>query len=603
MNQNLDLIGNIYYIILSLIIIFFACYTMFSMIGQPKGGKQVVFFNWAGGGVLVYGLGLWAMYVVSLLGSDFLIVIDGSLLYIMLGFAIITYMGISWLKSPYSNFIRLSVSSLLLSSGAALMHYLSMLSGEVVNTELNLTLFLVSILIIYTGTFASLYLFVQKRPAFKLASSIIIGMSAMALHLIGMHALEVEQGEIVTTDSLNDYLLILAFLLGIATLLICSFTLTTWHASRKYSEVNTQYKLLVENSLDTIAVVNYRKEWEFMNRAGLQMFEADHADSLLGKPIADFLHEKHHALMNEWFCRDTETDQAVMSSKPIEVEWRTVKGTLLYTEMVCTCTIVSGKCVDQMIIRDISERKKNEELLIKSEKLSIAGQLAAGIAHEIRNPLTSLKGFLQLIASGRSQSLYYDIMNSELVRIESVVSELLMLSKPQVYELNRQDVRNMLADTVTLMETEANLHNVEMVLQLEQRPLWIQCVSNQIKQVFINVVKNAIDAMPQGGLIKISAELEEDHYVKISIQDEGLGMDEKQLLKIGQPFYTTKVKGTGLGLMISYKIIINHQGCIIPSSIEGVGTTFVIRLPYAEPETGKEKAVKMALSGMMSWGE
>jgi signal transduction histidine kinase len=261
-----------------------------------------------------------------------------------------------------------------------------------------------------------------------------------------------------------------------------------------------------------------------------------------------------------------------------------MKGKMLHTEVVQTCTRLSGKPVFQVIIRDISERKKNEELLINSEKLYVAGQLAAGIAHEIRNPLTSLKGFLQLIASGRQAGKnYYDIMKSELNRIESIVSELLMLSKPQIYELTHKDIRHIMGDTMTLLEAQAILHNIEMELALREEPLWVRGVENQLKQVFINVLKNAIEAMIEGGKIIITCEREGDRIV-VRIDDHGPGIPEEQLSKIGQPFYTTKDKGTGLGLMVSYKIVHNHQGSVRAQSRLGIGTTFEIILPYSPPD-------------------
>ncbi|MDG0809751.1 ATP-binding protein [Cohnella rhizosphaerae] len=215
----------------------------------------------------------------------------------------------------------------------------------------------------------------------------------------------------------------------------------------------------------------------------------------------------------------------------------------------------------------------------------VAGQLAAGIAHEIRNPLTSLKGFLQLLSSGRKNNgTYYDIMKSELTRIENIVSEMLMLSKPQVYELSYHDTRHVMRETVTLLETQAILHSIQIESDFGPDPLWIYGVESQIKQVFINVIKNAIEAMTDGGAIRVHMK-RVDNSVRIRIMDEGPGIEDSQLAKMGQPFYTTKDKGTGLGLMVSYKIVDNHQGKIQVYSQLGSGTTFEILLPFRYPDT------------------
>jgi signal transduction histidine kinase len=139
-----------------------------------------------------------------------------------------------------------------------------------------------------------------------------------------------------------------------------------------------------------------------------------------------------------------------------------------------------------------------------------------------------------------------------------------------------------MADTVTLLETQANLHNVMIECHADDRPLWVMGVENQLKQVFINVIKNAIEAMPDGGVVLIDMFLDGTDAISIRIQDEGAGISKEQLSTLGQPFYTTKDKGTGLGLMVTYKIIDNHQGQITAESEMGVGTIFRIRLPYKE---------------------
>jgi two-component system, sporulation sensor kinase A len=223
---------------------------------------------------------------------------------------------------------------------------------------------------------------------------------------------------------------------------------------------------------------------------------------------------------------------------------------------------------------------KTTEMLEASEKLAIAGQLAAGIAHEIRNPLTSLKGFLQLIRSGyQGKQEHYDIMASELDRIEMIVSELLVLSKPHHgVALQKKDLLALLRQVVVLLESQAIMNNVQLITQFQVDSLAIECNENQIKQVFINIIKNAIEAMPSGGSIVIEA-TKQFEWIHIRIIDQGLGIPAETLSKLGEPFYSTKEEGTGLGLMVSFKIIRNHGGSIKVQSKLGEGTTFDIQLP------------------------
>lgn len=231
------------------------------------------------------------------------------------------------------------------------------------------------------------------------------------------------------------------------------------------------------------------------------------------------------------------------------------------------------------ISEDISERKQTEELLRKSEMLSAVGQLAAGIAHEIRNPLTALKGFTKLMKAGGAKESYLGIMTAELERIEDIVSELLVLAKPQAVDFMPKAVSAILHDVILLLETQAIISNVTLVNEIESGLPAVQCVENQLKQVFINVVKNGVEAMAGGGEMIIRAQPADNRNVKISFIDNGCGIPAQALARLGEPFYTTKNKGTGLGLMVSYKIIENHQGHMTVQSQEGVGTTVEITLP------------------------
>ncbi|MDL4839543.1 ATP-binding protein [Aquibacillus rhizosphaerae] len=231
-----------------------------------------------------------------------------------------------------------------------------------------------------------------------------------------------------------------------------------------------------------------------------------------------------------------------------------------------------------LLTKDITDKKEAEEMLIRSEKMSVAGQLAAGVAHEIRNPLTSLKGFIQLLQSGiKRKDEYYKIMIDEIDKIDTITSELLFISKPMTDEKKLEKLSIMLNDVITLLRSQAKLFNIEISLCMDQDQL-IYCDRTQIKQVLINLLKNAIEEMKDGGTIEVVLTNNED-YCSISIIDEGPGIPEHILHKLKEPFFTTKKDGTGLGLMISYKIIENHQGNIEIHQNEDKGSTFKINLP------------------------
>ncbi|MFC4098777.1 ATP-binding protein [Paenibacillus xanthanilyticus] len=235
------------------------------------------------------------------------------------------------------------------------------------------------------------------------------------------------------------------------------------------------------------------------------------------------------------------------------------------------------------ITRDVTSRNKMEELLRRSEKLTTVGQLAAGVAHEIRNPLTTLRGFLQLQQeTGKHNSRHIDIMLSELDRINLIVGEFLILAKPQATRFETKDVRYVFGDVISLLDSQAHLCDIMFKIDFTTDTCIIACEENQLKQVFINVLKNAIEAMPEGGEITIRIARAGARNVIVTIIDQGIGIPEEMIPKLGDPFFTGKETGTGLGLMVSQRIIQSHQGVLDITSAVGIGTTVTITLPLGE---------------------
>nr|WP_142307675.1 PAS domain-containing sensor histidine kinase [Bacillus cereus] len=236
-----------------------------------------------------------------------------------------------------------------------------------------------------------------------------------------------------------------------------------------------------------------------------------------------------------------------------------------------------------IIVRDITERKKTEELLNKSDTLAAIGQLAAGVAHEVRNPLTVIKGFIQLFQINKEdQEKYFDLMLSEIERIEAILQEFLSIAKTDEISTEKKNIYQIFKNVVSLMNTKAIMTNIQVELYADSKEIIIECSENQLKQVFINILQNSIEAMPDGGRISIHIkEIGKDGII-ISVIDKGIGIPEERIKRLGEPFYSTKEKGTGIGLMLSYKIIESHQGKISIMSEVGVGTTVTIYLPKVQ---------------------
>ncbi|PLR98770.1 PAS domain-containing protein [Bacillus sp. T33-2] len=241
-----------------------------------------------------------------------------------------------------------------------------------------------------------------------------------------------------------------------------------------------------------------------------------------------------------------------------------------------------GKPYQYLAIRnDITERKKSEELLHRQDKLAAVGQLAAGVAHEIRNPLTSMKGyaeFLQLDEEDPQRKEFIDIILDEIDRVNNIVEEFMLLAKPKAVELQEKNIIPLMKNVVSLLEFEARKRSVKLHFDADAEIIQIECDENRLKQVFLNFIKNGIEAMPNGGDLFVRAVVN-DNNVLISIQDTGVGISPETLKKIGEPFYTTKKNGNGLGLMVSFKIIESHNGKVYIESEQNKGTTFKILLP------------------------
>jgi signal transduction histidine kinase len=188
---------------------------------------------------------------------------------------------------------------------------------------------------------------------------------------------------------------------------------------------------------------------------------------------------------------------------------------------------------------------------------------------------------VQLYKSENSHIEYNDLLLNELERIENITSEMLSLGKPQAIQMNRANLREIIENTVELLSPQANMNAVQFNLVLEEPDYFITCEKNQIKQVFLNIFKNAMEAMGDGGDISIHLVHSAEGECMVSVQDQGCGIPEELLPRLGEPFYSLKEKGTGLGLMICHKIIKQHNGRISYKSNVNEGTLIEITLPLA----------------------
>lgn len=251
--------------------------------------------------------------------------------------------------------------------------------------------------------------------------------------------------------------------------------------------------------------------------------------------------------------------------------------------ILLSCTFVPMMIGDELVgiityAKEVTQIRETEARLRRSEKLSIVGELAASVAHEVRNPLTSLKGFVQLLKKNdHPHEQYYSIMLSELDRINLIVSELLVLAKPQELPFSKHQIVELINEVKTLLKPEADSFSAQISISVKNDIPLLSCEGNQLKQVFINMLKNSMEAAAD----QIWIDFEHtDKNLSIIIKDNGSGIEKNRLKHLGEPFYSSKERGTGLGLTVSCRIIEAHGGKVRFNSELNRGTKVEIILPY-----------------------
>ncbi|KRF43679.1 PAS domain S-box protein [Paenibacillus sp. Soil787] len=344
-------------------------------------------------------------------------------------------------------------------------------------------------------------------------------------------------------------------------------------AEAKLIESETRFQRLLQLSPDPV-ILHCNGVIQIVNDIGIRFFRANSSQEFIGRSIFEFFSPEDHpkiasrmnqAIHSDGFLGFQSYRMKVLDGTELDVEISSV-----YVDEQL------GSPIFQSVVRDMTERKNTEEYVRTSEKLSIIGKLAAGIAHEIRNPLTSLKGFAQILKAINTK--YIDIMLEELERINYIVNEFMTLAKPHSVTYTENELRPLVVSVVRLMQPQALLFNVDLQLEAEANLKKVLCEPNQIKQVIMNIIKNAIESMTTGGVVSISLKQKDEFNALICIEDQGVGIPEDQLAKLGEPFFSTKDDGNGLGITICQQILKAHQGTLTIRSKPNVGTTVEVEI-------------------------
>lgn len=343
------------------------------------------------------------------------------------------------------------------------------------------------------------------------------------------------------------------------------------------------YKNVLDQIKPGILIVDPSGKSTFINKQMSALLEIDLLnvlekpfDELLARSSCPFSGSLLDGLTKAFSLREDSFNSIVIEGSEDSKSWNIEAHPILAGRNEFIGAFVSAEV--------IAKPSKMDKGMVQSEQLAMVGQLAAGAAHEIRNPLTSVRGFIQLLQNelqGTSKGEYINIIIAEIDRVNTIVNEFLKLAKPATPKRMDCSIKDLFEDIHILIESEAFLKNIDITKDFLETLPHIQIDSEQVKQVLINIIRNSFEAMPGGGTMSVHAfELPKEREVCLEISDTGEGMDEETVKKIFEPFFTTKDNGTGLGLAVSSEIMKSNGGRMEVESRLGRGTTTHLYFPY-----------------------
>lgn len=350
-------------------------------------------------------------------------------------------------------------------------------------------------------------------------------------------------------------------------------------AERLLRQSEERYRRLIVVSPYAV-VVNRGNRVLFANDQALRLFGAVKAEDILGKSPLELFHPDCHALFRE---RLNELIEGSSTISAVEEKVVTLDGGIVEVE-------VSGvRFVDEegpailLMFHDISERKRLQEQLRKTERVAELGTLASGMAHEIGTPMNVILGraeYLMERVNDESVKKGLQTIISQVERITRVMNQLLAFARRKAPERGPLAMKDVVISSVEMFQERLAKSLVQVEMTFDEQCPKVQGDPDQMSQVVINLIMNAVHAMPEGGTLRIALAAEKEK-VKLTVADRGIGIPQEALTKIFDPFFTTKEfgKGTGLGLTVVKGIIEEHQGSIAVESEEGKGTTFTVMLP------------------------
>jgi len=343
---------------------------------------------------------------------------------------------------------------------------------------------------------------------------------------------------------------------------------------------------ILQSVSDGILVVDHEGRTMFLNDAARETLGISQRN-LVSKPLLDCTADSRLSALFE----ESLLDQKMVIDR--EVEARHPKHMILKVNVV-PYRVDEGQPLGAIVIlRDITAEKHRQAESFQSEKLEALVTLAAGVAHEIGNPLNSLTIHMQLMEreiqhlpkkSRRKLTDTLEVAKSEIKRLDEIVRRFLGAIRPTQLHYKEVNINNLVESVLDFMYFEISEQDIAIEKEYDSRIPLALMDEDQVKQAFFNIIKNAIQAMPRGGVLRATTALRDSHVV-VTFSDTGMGVPEDKLNRVFDPFYTTKEGGSGLGLMMVYKMVKDHSGTVELNSREGQGTTVTVSLPIHGKKT------------------
>jgi PAS domain S-box-containing protein len=347
-----------------------------------------------------------------------------------------------------------------------------------------------------------------------------------------------------------------------------------------------KFYYVAENTVNPLQITDLHGRMVYANPAFISV-SGYSKEELIGQNPSIFSSKKHSSKFWARMWNTINSGKAWVG----EVENRKKSGDPFFTQLLVSPIVDHRGQVTAFfgIHRDLSEKRIMERQLMHTQKMESIGTLAAGVAHEVGNPLASISALVQVVQRSTDDQFVkekLELVKNQVTRISKIIRDLVDFSRPSNYELQLTNVNQNVTEAVEIIKVGTKAKNINFKVSLSEDVPLLPLVADQVQQVFVNILLNAVDAISEHNppkpncTILSRTEVLEDNVV-ITFEDDGVGIKEDNLSKVFEPFYTTKKegRGTGLGLWVSYGIIKSFQGDIIVESTYGEGTTFKIQLP------------------------